>query len=144
MGQEAADIGESACATGRDAVGGESGEEFAEDVVDIDLSDEIAGGAGELGGEIVFALRGFGVLLASVRNAETAVFRAGGETAESAVGEFLGAEVEWVGGTCVRHKLGVCGLGTSVSRYFVFIIGGASSCCIRRSVEKCKEKRPGN
>jgi hypothetical protein len=55
--QEVADIGEGGGAFGRDAIGGESLEEFAEDVIDINLGDEIAGGAGEFFDEIVFAMK---------------------------------------------------------------------------------------
>ena len=44
--QEVADIGEGGGTLGRDAVGGEGLEEFAENVIDINLGDEIAGGAG--------------------------------------------------------------------------------------------------
>jgi len=59
--QEVADIGEGGGAFGRDAIGCESLKEFAEDVIDINLGDEIAGGAGEFFDEIVFAVIGAAV-----------------------------------------------------------------------------------
>jgi len=55
--EEMADVGEGGGAARRDAIGGESLEEFAEDMVDIDLGDEIAGGAGEFFDEVLFASR---------------------------------------------------------------------------------------
>ena len=96
--QEVADIGEGGGAFGRDAIGGESLEEFAEDVVDINLGDEIAGGAGEFFDEIVFAVKGAAVD-GSVVEAEAIVFWMGGHGAEFAVGEFKGAEVVGVFGS---------------------------------------------
>jgi len=90
--QEMADIGEGGGAFGRDTVGGESLEEFAEDVIDINLGDEIAGGAGELFDEIVFAMKG-AAMDGGVVEAETFVAWMGGHGAEFAVGEFKGAEV---------------------------------------------------
>ena len=108
LGEETTDVGEGAGTAGRDAVGGKGGKEIAEHVVDIDLGDENAAGTLEFFGEIVFALRRFGVLLASVAEAESIMLGAGGETTHAAVGEFLGAEVECVVGSCVRHK-GKCG-----------------------------------
>jgi len=101
--EKAADVGESAGAAGRDAVGGECGEEFAEDVVDVDLSDEIAGGAFELGGEIVFARVGLAGGGAGVGEAEAVVFGVGGKATEASIGEFELAKVEDVGGSRVRH-----------------------------------------
>lgn len=74
--EEAADVSECAGAAGRDAVGCEGGEEAPEDVVDINLGDEIAGGSGELGGEIVLA--GLGVGAAAVGEAEAVMLRMGG------------------------------------------------------------------
>jgi hypothetical protein len=90
--EEVADIGESGGALGRDAVGGECLEEFAEDVIDIDLGDEIAGRAGEFFDEIVFAVIGAAVD-GGVVEAEAFVFGVGGHGAEFAVGEFKGAKV---------------------------------------------------
>ena len=90
--EEMADIGESGGALGRDAIGGEGLEKFAEDVIDIDLSDEIAGGAREFFDEIVFAMKGAAVD-GGVVEAEAVVFWMGGHGAEFAVGEFEGAEV---------------------------------------------------
>ena len=90
--QEVADIGEGGGAFGRDAVGGEGLEEFAEDVIDINLGDEIAGGAGEFFDEIVFAMIG-AAMDGGVVEAEAFVFGVGGHGAEFAVGEFKGAKV---------------------------------------------------
>jgi len=90
--QEMADIGEGGGALRRDAVGGEGLEEFAEDVIDINLGDEIAGGAGEFFDEIVFAMEGAAVD-GGVVEAEAVVVGVGGHGAEFAVGEFKGAEV---------------------------------------------------
>ena len=87
-----ADVGEGGGAPGRDAVGGEGLEEFAEDVIDIDLGDEIAGGAGEFFDEIVFAVKGAAVD-GGVVEAEAVVLGMGGHGAEFAVGEFKGAKV---------------------------------------------------
>jgi len=90
--QEVADIGEGGGALGRDAIGGEGLKEFAEDVIDINLGDEIAGGAGEFFDEIVFAMIGAAVD-GGVVEAEAFVFGMGGHGAEFAVGEFKGAKV---------------------------------------------------
>ncbi len=87
-----ADIGEGGGAAGRDAIGGEGLKEFAEDVIDIDLGDEIAGGAGEFFDEIVFAVIGAAVD-GGVVEAEAFVFGVGRHGAEFAVGEFKGAKV---------------------------------------------------
>lgn len=54
-----ADVGEGGGAFGRDAIGGEKREEIAEDVVDVDLSEVVAGRGGEFGGEIL--LTGIGL-----------------------------------------------------------------------------------
>lgn len=90
--QEVADIGEGGSAFGSDAVGGESLEEFAEDVIDINLGDEIAGGTGEFFDEIVFAVKG-AAMDGGVVEAEAFVTGMGGHGAEFAVGEFKGAKV---------------------------------------------------
>ena len=90
--QEMADIGEGGGAPGRNAIGGEGLEEFAEDVIDINLGDEIAGGAGEFFDEIVFAVKGAAVD-GGVVEAEAVVIGVGGHGAELAVGEFKGAKV---------------------------------------------------
>ena len=73
-----ADIGEGGGALGRDAIGGEGLEEFAEDVIDINLGDEIAGGLAMDGGVV---------------EAEAFVTWMGGHGTEFAVGEFKGAKV---------------------------------------------------
>jgi hypothetical protein len=99
--EEETDVGKAGGAAGRDAVGGEGGEEIAEDVVDVDLGDEIAGGAGELGGEIVLALLDAGA--AGVGEAEAVVLGVGGEAAHASIGEFELAKVEDIGWSCVRH-----------------------------------------
>ncbi len=90
--QEVTDIGEGGGALGRDTIGGEGLEEFAEDVIDINLGDEIAGGAGEFFDEIVFAVKGAAVD-GGVVEAEAVVLGVGGHGAEFAVGEFEGAKV---------------------------------------------------
>jgi len=90
--QEVADIGERGGALGRDTIGGEGLEEFAEDVIDINLGDEIAGGAGRFFDEIVFAVKGAAVD-GGVVEAEAVVIGVGGHGAEFAVGEFKGAKV---------------------------------------------------
>ena len=90
--QEVADVREGGGALGRDAIGGQGLEEFAEDVVDINLGDEIAGGAGELFDEIVFAMKG-AAMDGGVVEAKAFVFGVGGHGAKFAVGEFKGAKV---------------------------------------------------
>ena len=90
--QEVADIGEGGSALGSDAVGGESLEEFAEDVVDVDLGDEVAGGTCEFFDEIVFAVKS-AAMDGGVVEAEAVVFWMGGHGAEFAVGEFEVAKV---------------------------------------------------
>ena len=97
---------------GRDAVGGESAEEFAEEVVDVDLGDEIAGGAGELGREIVLALLEFA---AGVREAEAVVLGMSGEAAAASIGELKLAKVENVGKSRVGH-------GDSIALYILYSI----------------------
>jgi hypothetical protein len=100
--QEVADIGEGRGAARRDAVGGEGLEEFAEDVIDINLGDEIAGGAGEFFEEIVFAVKG-AAMDGSVVKAEAVVFGVGGHGAEFAVGESKRAEVVGCVWSLVAH-----------------------------------------
>jgi len=100
--QEVADIGEGGGAPGRNAIGGEGLEEFAEDVIDIDLGDEIAGGAGEFFDEIVFAVIGAAVD-GGVVEAEAVVLGMGGHGAEFAVGEFKGAKVVGCVWSLVAH-----------------------------------------
>ena len=90
--QEVADIGEGGGALGGNAIGGEGLEEFAEYVIDINLGDEIAGGAGEFFDEIVFAVKGAAVD-GGVVEAEAVVIGVSGHGAEFAVGEFKGAKV---------------------------------------------------
>jgi len=90
--QEVADVGEGGGASGRDTVGGEGLEEFAEDVININLGDEIAGGAGEFFDEIVLVVKGAAVD-GGVVEAEAFVLGVGGHGAEFAVGEFKGAKV---------------------------------------------------
>jgi len=87
-----ADIGEGGGALGRDTIGGEGLEEFAEDVIDINLGDEIAGRAGEFLDEIVFTMKG-AAMDGGVVEAEAVVIGMGGHGAEFAVGEFKGTEV---------------------------------------------------
>jgi hypothetical protein len=100
--QEVADIGESGGAAGRNTVGGEGLEEFAKDVIDINLGDEIAGGAGELFDEIVFAVEGAAVD-GGVVEAEAIVVWVGGHGAEFAVGEFKVAKVVGCVWSSVAH-----------------------------------------
>jgi len=92
-----ADIGEGGSALGGDAIGSERLEELAENVIDINLGDEIAGGAGEFLDEIVFAVDG------GVVEAEAFVTWMGGHGAEFAVGEFKGAEVVGCVWSSVAH-----------------------------------------
>jgi hypothetical protein len=100
--QEVADIGEGGGTFGRDAIGGEGLEEFAEDVIDINLGDEIAGWAGEFLEEIVFAVKG-ATVDGGVVEAEAFVFGVGGHGAEFAVGEFKGAKVVGCVWSLVAH-----------------------------------------
>ena len=93
--EEMADVGEGGGALGRDAVGGEGLEELAEDVVDVDLGDEIAGGAREIVAEVVFTVEGAAVD-GGVVEAKSVVFGMRGHAAAFGVGEGKGAEV--VGG----------------------------------------------
>ena len=94
--QEVADIREGGGTLGRDAVGGEGLEELAEDVIDIDLGDEIAGGAGEFFDEIVFAVKGAAVD-GGVVEAESIVPGMGGQGAVMSVGKLKAAKgVGWV------------------------------------------------
>ena len=97
--EEETDVGEAGGAAGRDAVGGEGGEEIAEDVVDVNLRDEIAGGAGELGGEIVLTL--FDAGAAGVGEAEAMVLGVSRKAAHASIGEFELAKVEDIGWSCV-------------------------------------------
>lgn len=101
--QEVADIGEGGGAFGRDGIGGEGLEELAEDVVDINLGDEIAGGACELLEEIVFAVKGAAVD-GGVVEAEAVVVWMGGHGAEFAVGEFKVAKVVRCVWSLVAHR----------------------------------------
>lgn len=50
--EDGADVSEGRGALGRNAAGGESVEEIAEDVMNVDLSEVIEGGRCKLGGEI--------------------------------------------------------------------------------------------
>jgi hypothetical protein len=90
--QEVADVREGGSAARGDAVGGEGLKEFAEDVIDVDLGDEIAGRVGEFFDEIVFAVKGAAVD-GGVVEAEAFVTWMGGHGTEFAVGEFKGAKV---------------------------------------------------
>jgi hypothetical protein len=90
--EQVADVGEGGGTARGDAIGGESFKEFAEDVVDIDLSDEIAGGAGEFSKEIVFPMEGAAMDGAMVE-AESIVTGMSGHAAAFAVGELKSAEV---------------------------------------------------
>ena len=85
--EQMADISERGGAAGRDAVGSEGFKEFAEDVVDIDLGDEIAGGTGEFFEEIVLAVLGAAVGGAVVA-AESLVVGMRRHGTAFAVGEF--------------------------------------------------------
>jgi len=102
-----ADIGEGGGTLGRDAVCSQGLEELAEDMVDINLGDEIASGAGELFDEIVFAVEGAAVegaaLDGGVVEAEAVVIWMGGHGAEFAVGEFKGAKVVGCVWSSVAH-----------------------------------------
>jgi hypothetical protein len=100
--QEMADIGEGGGAAGRNTVGGQGLEELAEDVVDVDLGDEISGGAGKLFDEIVFAMEG-AAMDGGVVEAEALVVWMGGHGAEFAVGEFKVAKVVGCVWSSVAH-----------------------------------------
>lgn len=94
--EQMADISERGGAAGRDAVGSEGFKEFAEDVVDIDLGDEIAGGTGEFFEEIVLAVLGAAVGGAVVA-AESLVVGMRRHGTAFAVGELKSAKsVEWI------------------------------------------------
>jgi len=97
--EEAADVGESSGASWSDAVGGEGLEEIAENVVDVNLGDEIAGGRGELGGEIILAWLGFGA--AGVDEAKAVMLGMSGEAAHAAIGESKLAKIEDIVWSCV-------------------------------------------
>jgi hypothetical protein len=135
--EKAADVSECAGAAGGNAVGGEGGEEPSQDVIDIDLGDEIAGGAGKLGGEIVLA--GLGIGAAAVGEAKAIVLGMGGESAHASIGEGESAEVEGVGWSRVRHgesiakkyynvKILLCTDGTFFGGVFEYVVEKRRSC----------------
>jgi len=101
--EEEGNVSQAGGAAGRDTVGGEGGEEIAENVVDVDLGDEIAGGAGELGGEIVVARRWLEGSGAGMGKAKAVVLGMGGQSAEASIGEFKLAKVEDIDWSRVRH-----------------------------------------
>ncbi len=70
-------------------------------MVDVNLGDEIAGGRGEIGGEIVLA--GLGLGAATVGEAEAVMLGMGGQAAHASIGEGESAEVEGIGWSRVRH-----------------------------------------
>lgn len=106
LGDETSDVSEAGGATVGDAVGRESVEELSQDVIDVDLGDVVASGAGQFGGEIVFALLGlvFGVASAEMGEAEAFPFGVGGEAAHAAIGKSELAKVEDIGWSRVRHR----------------------------------------
>jgi hypothetical protein len=104
LGDEKSDVGEGGGAARSDALGGERFEECAENVVNVELSHEVAAGAGEFAGEIVVARLFGGEQAAVVDEAETFVLGVCGESAEASIGELKGTEVEGVGGTRVGHE----------------------------------------
>ena len=87
--EERSDVSEGSGAAGGEAVGGEGVEKFSENVVDVDLGDVVAGEAGNLGGEIIFARLRLGLSLgvAKVGEAEALAFGMGGKAALAAVGK---------------------------------------------------------
>ncbi len=94
--EQMADISERGGAARRDAVGSEGFKEFAEDVVDINLGDEIAGRAGEFFEEIVLAVLGAAVGGAVIAAKSLVVGMRRHGTA-FAVGELKSAKsVEWI------------------------------------------------
>ena len=103
--KEVADVSEGGGAFGGDAVGGEGLEELAKDVVDIDLGDEIAGGASKLVAEIVFTMEGTAVD-SGVVEAKSVVLGMRGHAAAFAVGEGEGAEVVRGVGSSIAHGEG--------------------------------------
>jgi hypothetical protein len=98
LDDEVGNIGESAGAVRGDAIGGESFKELAEDVIDVHLKDEIAAGAGEEGGEVVFARLGFAA--ATVSEAVAFTFGMAGEATHAPIGESELAKI--VGGSVSR------------------------------------------
>ena len=102
--QQAGDVGQGTGAAWRAALCGQRVKELAEHVVDVNLRDVIAGGIGQLGGEVVFARGGPGVSLAIVGQAEAVALGMGGEAAAVSTGILELAKVERVGWSGVRHR----------------------------------------
>jgi len=103
--EEKSDIGEGTGAARREAIGGERVEEFAENGVDVDLSDEIACRAFELRGEIFFVLRRMlgGVPSTSVSEAVAVPVGVSGKAAEAFIGKLELAKIEDIGWSGVGH-----------------------------------------
>lgn len=80
------DVGQGSGATRGDAIGGEGVKGLAEDVVDVDVGDEIACGAGEFGGEVGL-WRGSAMGVAKVGEAKAVAFGMGREGAAAAIGK---------------------------------------------------------
>ena len=99
------DVGEGVGAFGGDAVGAQSLEEDAEDVVDVDLSEEIGGDAVEFAAKVVFLRRDpCGVGVAEMREAHAFAFGMAGEPAEVSVGVLELANVEGIVGPRAGHN----------------------------------------
>lgn len=101
--QQAGDVGQGTGAAWRAALCGQRVKELAEHVVDVNLRDVIAGGIGQLGGEVVFARGGPGVSLAIVGQAEVVALGMGGEAAEASTGILELAKVEGIVGSFGCH-----------------------------------------
>lgn len=113
---EGGDVSEGAGAASGETVGSEGVKELAENVVDVDLGDVIAGGAVEFGGEVVLALLGGGLGAggAGVHETEAVAVGIGGEAAEASIGELELAEIEDVGGSGVGH-------GESIANNYAYV-----------------------
>ena len=86
--QESSDVREGSGATRGDAVAGERFKEFAEDMVDVDVGDVIAGETGEFGGKVGL-WRGWrgAVSVTKMGEAQALSFGMGGKGATAAIGE---------------------------------------------------------
>lgn len=107
LSDETGDVGEGSGAAIRDPIGGEGVKKLAEDVVDVNLGDVIAGRTAEVGGKVGFDGGlgfGFGGDVAEVGEAEAVAFGMGREAAEASIGEFVLAEIEDIGWSGVGHN----------------------------------------
>jgi hypothetical protein len=80
------DVGQGSGATLRDAVGGDRFKELAEDMVDVDVGDVIAGETGEFGGEVgLCGWLGSAMAVAKMGEAKTVAIRIGGKGTVAAI-----------------------------------------------------------